>query len=147
MAWRWLKVFAVLAGLGVLAGAGWFCCFRHDSRSWLDVEAELEVPWCVSGQERQVVFHLHNRSGRPMRILGLSGACGLNACLFPPEDYKSLHELPAGEFKLVCKSKIGGPGEFRAPLYLWVDDHGTREIVLSVHGTATGPLPDEKEAP
>jgi hypothetical protein len=35
-------------------------------------ETDLELSDCVPGQKRTVVFRLDNRSGKPMRVLGLS---------------------------------------------------------------------------
>jgi hypothetical protein len=34
--------------------------------------AELEFNDGVPGQQREVAFQFHNRSGKPMRLLGLS---------------------------------------------------------------------------
>lgn len=40
----------------------------------LDVaETEMEFTDCVAGEKREVVFRLDNRSGKPMRVLGLPG--------------------------------------------------------------------------
>jgi hypothetical protein len=33
-------------------------------------ETKIEIPECVTGQRREVVLHLENNSGHPMRILG-----------------------------------------------------------------------------
>ncbi len=35
-------------------------------------EIELELSDCVAGEKRAVVFQLDNRSGKPMRVLGLT---------------------------------------------------------------------------
>jgi hypothetical protein len=39
----------------------------------------------------------------------------------------------------VAELETMGPGEFGSQVHLFVDDHGTREIVLSVSGITTEP--------
>ena len=39
----------------------------------------------------------------------------------------------------VCELHVLKAGEFASQIHLFVDDQGTREIVLSIHGTARMP--------
>ncbi|MBI2804593.1 MAG: hypothetical protein HYX68_06365 [Planctomycetes bacterium] len=67
----WLFTLTGFAALGV---AGYLYWCELPVGPALEVEAaELELNDGVPGQQREVAFHFHNRSGKPMRVLGLSG--------------------------------------------------------------------------
>jgi hypothetical protein len=49
-----------------------------------------------------------------------------------------LLEIPPGASEIPCELLVRGPGEFSSQLHLFVDDHGAREIIFTIQGTATG---------
>ncbi|MBI2804596.1 MAG: hypothetical protein HYX68_06380 [Planctomycetes bacterium] len=66
------RLFTV-TGFAALGVAGYLYLFAPPSGPALEIEAvELELNDSVPGQQREVAFHFHNRSGKPMRLLGLS---------------------------------------------------------------------------
>ena len=70
---RWLPQFFFCVGIGFIAAAA-YAYFAPVPGSALDVaETEIEISDGVAGQNREVVFRFDNRSGKPMRVVGLSG--------------------------------------------------------------------------
>jgi hypothetical protein len=60
-------------GCGLLLLAG-YLYFAPPPGPALEVGAtNLELTDCVAGEKRVVVYRLDNRSGRPMRVLGMPG--------------------------------------------------------------------------
>jgi uncharacterized protein (DUF58 family) len=58
----------------MLAVAGYWYSF-HSSvtlAGLIVAQVELEVNDCVPGQNREVIFELENRSGKPMRVYGIA---------------------------------------------------------------------------
>ena len=70
---RWLPQFFFCVGIGFIVAAG-YAYYAPPPGSALDVaETEVEISDGVPEQKREIVFRFDNRSGRPMRVLGLSG--------------------------------------------------------------------------
>ncbi len=144
-----ITLLVLSAFLGLIAlGGGAYLYFTPPTGTWLQVaETDVELAGCRAGQNYDAVYRLNNRSGGPMRVLGVSSTCGLEACFHA--NYADLPgPLPPGITEAHFPLTVHSVGDFRTQMYLWVDDHGTREIVLSVHGTAE-PAPakaDEKGA-
>ncbi|MBI2807985.1 MAG: hypothetical protein HYX68_23625 [Planctomycetes bacterium] len=66
----WLFTVTGVTALGV---AGYFYWTELPVGPALEFEAvELELNDSGPGQQREVAFQFHNRSGKPMRLLGLS---------------------------------------------------------------------------
>jgi hypothetical protein len=56
-----------------------------------------------------------------------------------------LKEIPPGRTELDCHLKTYSPGEFQGQIHIFVDDGGTREIVLFIRGTTVpGESPTKK---
>ncbi|MBM4068362.1 MAG: hypothetical protein FJ271_05390 [Planctomycetes bacterium] len=73
MPYRLLSNLFLLGGIAFL-GLAAYDYFAPPPESQLHVEqADLEFPDLPAGCDNTVVFHLDNRSGRPMRVLGLTG--------------------------------------------------------------------------
>jgi hypothetical protein len=71
---RLLSYGFLCAGVGLLGLAAYFY-FAPAPGPNLEVgEAEIEVRDCPAKADTPVMFRLHNRSGRPMRVLGV-GTC------------------------------------------------------------------------
>lgn len=69
-----LLLLCILAGT-CLVGWAAYSLFTPSTLPPLGLEAattEIEVPGCVAGQAREVVIPLYNRSGQPLRVLGLA---------------------------------------------------------------------------
>ena len=70
---RWLPHFFFCVGIGFILAAA-YAYFAPLPGSALDVaETEVEISDGVPGLKREIVFRFDNRSGKPMRVLGLSG--------------------------------------------------------------------------
>ena len=139
---RLLILVSVLFGFGALAGGAYL--YFSPSGPWLEIaETDVELAGCTAGEKYDVVYRLDNLSGRPMRVLGIAGSCGSNAC-FLATNKDMPGSLPPGVNEIRFPLSVNGAGDFRTQMCLWVDDHGTREIVLSVHGTAKS-APDKTE--
>jgi hypothetical protein len=72
MMYRWLSYGFFAAGVGFLGLAGYFY-FALAAVSYLEVsETDKQISDCMPGKEIPVVFHFHNTSSKPIRILGLN---------------------------------------------------------------------------
>jgi hypothetical protein len=71
MSLRALPTALLVAGLALLGLATYSYFARSDGPALVVAEPELEVDDCVPGQETEVVFRLLNKSGRPVRVVGL----------------------------------------------------------------------------
>jgi hypothetical protein len=68
---RFLSTILLLAGV-VLLGLAAYAYFARPAGPGLTVvESDIEVCDCAAGEETTVVVHLHNSSGRSIRVLGL----------------------------------------------------------------------------
>jgi hypothetical protein len=71
---RWLGRSVIGAALAALGLAG-YSYFAPPSGPDLRVaQTEIEVLEATSGEKRLVMVHLENRSGRPMRVVGVARA-------------------------------------------------------------------------
>lgn len=69
---QWLGIFFTSAGICLLAAAG-YLYFALPPGNALEVTAtDLEIADASPGSKRDVALVLHNHSGRPMRVLGLT---------------------------------------------------------------------------
>jgi hypothetical protein len=69
---RWLAWLFFLTGVALLAWAA-FVHFAPPPGPALEVaETDIEVADFVLGDKREVVLRLHNTTGQPMRVLGLT---------------------------------------------------------------------------
>ena len=72
MIYRLLSYVFFLGGVGLLGLAGYFY-FAPAPAACLEIaETAMEMSNCVPGQKTPVVFHFHNSSSKPIRILGLN---------------------------------------------------------------------------
>jgi uncharacterized protein (DUF58 family) len=71
MAARGLAAGFTVIGTCILAMAGYYH-FATPSGPAVRAETEIPVADCVAGQKLDVVLRLHNQSGRPVRVLGLT---------------------------------------------------------------------------
>ncbi len=70
---RMLSWFFLVAGLGLL-GLGAYYYWAPAADSSLEVfECEKEIADSVPGRKTTVVYHFHNHSSQPLRVLGLAG--------------------------------------------------------------------------
>jgi hypothetical protein len=68
----WLYRVCCLVGIGFL-GAAAYCYFAPPPGPALHVdETEIKLNDAQVNQKRDLVFRLDNRSGKPMRVLGVS---------------------------------------------------------------------------
>jgi hypothetical protein len=68
----WLHRLCGLLAIGFL-GAAAYCYFAPARGPALHVdETEIKLTDAQPNQKRDLVFHLDNRSGKPMRVLGVS---------------------------------------------------------------------------
>ena len=61
----------LVAGGCLLAAGAYFHFVADKPGPTLEVETDVNVAECAPGKQREVALQLHNRSGRPMRVLGL----------------------------------------------------------------------------
>ena len=73
---RWflrLPSFCILVGICLIVGAAY--CYFAPSRSFgaalAVASTDIEIPVYAAAQRREVVLHLHNHSGQPVRVLGV----------------------------------------------------------------------------
>lgn len=62
---------ALSVGMLGLAGYGYFIALSGPALH--AKQEEVEVPACAPGETREVTIRLENRSGRPIRVLGVGG--------------------------------------------------------------------------
>ena len=66
-----LLVLAAGKAASSLAAGAYFHFVADKPGPTLEVETDVNVAECAPGKQREVALQLHNRSGRPMRVLGL----------------------------------------------------------------------------
>jgi uncharacterized protein (DUF58 family) len=70
MAIRGLASLLILVGLGLLGTVSYWY-FIPPSGPAVDAETSIELLSCRAGQKCDVIVRLHNRAGRPIRVLGM----------------------------------------------------------------------------
>jgi uncharacterized protein (DUF58 family) len=67
---RWFCWLLLAAG-GASLGVGGYAYLAAPPGSLLQAETEIEIAGAAAGEKRAIAVHFENRSGRPMRILGM----------------------------------------------------------------------------
>ncbi|HTU88753.1 MAG TPA: hypothetical protein VMF69_01535 [Gemmataceae bacterium] len=62
----------ILFGLGLLAAAAWQYFGPEDGPGLIVDEPERAVSGCSVGQTKAITFSFHNRSRRPVQVIGLA---------------------------------------------------------------------------
>jgi uncharacterized protein (DUF58 family) len=74
MSYRLVSNVFFAAGFLLLGLAAYFYFPQTPGAGLETGDTEIEVADCLAGADTPVVFHLENRSGAPMRVLGI-GTC------------------------------------------------------------------------
>lgn len=69
---RLLSVGFVVLGIALLSVAAYDLLTPADGPGVAIEEPEREVTDCSAGKAREVTFPVHNRTGRPLQVLGLT---------------------------------------------------------------------------
>lgn len=59
----------------------------------------------------------------------------MNCCFRAKHPDLPFSVLPGQEAILVAELRVATPGPFEAPMKMYVDDHGFREVLLTLRGT------------
>jgi len=74
MPFRMLTWILLISGLALVAVAGYGFFGQAAEYGLMARDTDIEVAECAGGQDTEVKIHLHNNSGRPIRLLG-GAAC------------------------------------------------------------------------
>jgi len=121
----------------LLAGSATFLIFSFPFPARSSVEAEptaIELDGCTAAESMPVSFHLINHSSQSLPILGLRGACGSNCCFRVNQG--DMAKVPPGRSKVDLLVRPVAEGSFDAEVSFYVEDHGLREIRVSIRGMA-----------
>jgi hypothetical protein len=136
---RLVSWFLVLAAIGCTLAGVWAAVAPSTAPPPLALETSRDLG-PVSFGDHAVTFPIANPAGVPRRVVGLVQQCGGVWCV------KSRHHEqvvigPGETFPYTCTLQVRGAGPFEAPLTLYLDDDGLREVTLTVRGIGVEPEP------
>ena len=135
---------AFLAGICGLSAIGLGAWAVHEYRQpaaepgeLVIVDPRVDLGELEAGSEHRVAVRLRNDSPRPRRIVGSLGTniCRDHGCIEWKEELP-LTVPPASERELHLTVQLRDPGDFRAPIVLYVDrDGGLQKLDLQIAAT------------
>lgn len=136
----------VLVAVTLGCVAGWMAARSDKGYSWATqpadmfaVEGERELGILAPG-EYPVEFAITNTTRTEQRIIGNRvEPCGLVGCMMPVGDVPSGIVAPGATVRVRCKVLVRGPGEFETKMFVFLDDHGMREVKLVARGVGVAP--------
>ncbi|MBX9679678.1 MAG: hypothetical protein K2X38_13020 [Gemmataceae bacterium] len=125
----------LLTGLGLVAASAVGFLTPADKSGAVIEEPERVFASMPLGKH-EVRIRISNPTRHVVRVVGTSDFCGIGSC------FTSKHPLPAeippgGAMELIAELQIGRIGEFSSEMYVYLDDLGLRQEVLTASGTAT----------
>lgn len=127
----WVSFVFFVAGAGILAYAGYLYATQQTGPVVHVANAEQELT-LEAKKDRTVTFEVVNTGRKPVRVVGLTGSCGLGGCLAPKP--QAPFDLPPGKTHIECELRVGPAGPIDARAYLYLNDFGLQTHVLRVHG-------------
>lgn len=129
----------MLLGIGLVFGGMQFLSSGPTDAPLVAVEdPDRDLGIISAGQEREVVFCVHNAGARALRVVGVEDS-RRNGCCFRGKLAGPIAIPPRGSTQVGFVLSIHRPRAFSATLDLFVEDGGVRSIPLSVHGEAIVP--------
>jgi hypothetical protein len=136
-AWRWAGRLTAAAAVLAAAAAGAVAVWPAEPEQAVElVSPETDVGEIRPG-DRTVEVWVRNRSGRPLRVVGLNEACGRNCCLSPPPD-EPPDLSPRAVTSVPLRLHAPAAGPFHAETQLFVQDvGGVRQLAVVVRGVVS----------
>lgn len=112
----------------------------------LDVRCDhLELGKILVGRH-DVAFQIHNPNQQPRHVVGVSECCFANCCV-GPKAQQQVEVEPGATQTYVCYIRVKSAGPFEAPITLYLDDDGLREVTLTVRGVGVAPAQEPAHDP